>query len=105
MSMKRGIINMLMALAASAAMTFVGCNEVPEEVTPIFPEKITASVEAGEEYEFSFTANMSWKLQIRSIEPRKLPFRVFHVKHSSRYFHRKEPHHQHVACYIRLRNA
>ncbi|MBQ8271439.1 MAG: hypothetical protein IJZ09_00295 [Tidjanibacter sp.] len=64
MSMKRGIINMLMALAASAAMTFVGCNEVPEEVTPIFPEKITASVEAGEEYEFSFTANMSWKLQI-----------------------------------------
>lgn len=64
MSMKRGIINMLMALAASAAMTFVGCNEVPEEVTPIFPEKITATVEAGEEYEFSFTANMSWKLQI-----------------------------------------
>lgn len=55
---------MLMALAVSAAMTFVGCDEVPEEITPIFPEKITALVEAGEEYEFSITANMAWTLEI-----------------------------------------
>lgn len=62
--MKRGIINMLMALAASATMFFVGCIEPEEPTIPQFPEKITASVEAGEEYEFSITANMAWSLAI-----------------------------------------
>lgn len=62
--MKRGLISMMLALAASLTMTFVGCEEPEEVVSAVFPEEITATVQAGEEYKFSFTANMSWTLKI-----------------------------------------
>ncbi len=60
--MKRGIMNIWLALAVSVTMAFVGCDEEPEVGTPVFPEKITATVEAGERYEFTITANMPWTL-------------------------------------------
>lgn len=73
---------MLLVLVASAAIGLVGCNEPEEPTNPQFPEKITASVEAGEEYEFSITANMSWTLKIPN---ESATFFKFIVGESERY--------------------
>ncbi|MBQ2248003.1 MAG: hypothetical protein II323_04510 [Tidjanibacter sp.] len=63
--MKRSIVTIMWSLLAALTLGFVGCNTPVEEPSkPEFPEKITANVAAGEEFKFTFDANMKWTLKI-----------------------------------------
>lgn len=64
--MKRFSMNWLyICLLAVASFGFVACSDDDEEptlVTPVFPEKTTASYTAGTSHDYSFTANVDWRL-------------------------------------------
>ena len=62
--MKRNIINTLWGLILGSALLFGGCDEPEEVITPDFPEKISANVAAGEQFEFTIAPNMQWTLKI-----------------------------------------
>ena len=62
--MKRTIINTLWGILLGSMLLFASCNEPEEVITPDFPEKISANVAAGEQFEFTITPNMQWTLKI-----------------------------------------
>lgn len=62
--MKRNIINTLWGVLLGSMLLFAGCNEPEEVITPDFPEKISATVAAGEQFNFTITPNMQWTLKI-----------------------------------------
>lgn len=62
--MKRGLLN-IWALIAAIGLSLSACEEPAEEMpTPQFPEKITATVMAGDEFEFTIEPNMKWSMKI-----------------------------------------
>lgn len=65
--MKRNLFIAGVLALASFVLTLNGCKE-PEEptLTPSFPEKIVANVEAGQEFKFTIEPNMQWSLKIPS---------------------------------------
>ncbi|MBO7300411.1 MAG: hypothetical protein J6U53_03270 [Tidjanibacter sp.] len=62
--MKKSIINILWGAMLSVALLVVGCETPEEVITPNFPEPITATVMAGDKYEFTITPNTQWTLKI-----------------------------------------
>lgn len=63
--MKTRIFSTL-ALVATALMSVVctSCEEPEEAITPAFPEKVVANVEAGELYTLTIEPNMDWKVKV-----------------------------------------
>lgn len=80
--MKNRILNTSFVLIMSMMLTLVGCQEPTVEPTPVFPEKVSAVVEAGEQYEFTIDPNMAWTL---SIPTEVATFFKFIVGESERY--------------------
>lgn len=63
--MKKFLFNTLFISLLSLACLFGGCEEPAEEViTPAFPEKVSATVAAGEQFEFTIAPNMPWTMKI-----------------------------------------
>lgn len=64
--MKRGRINTfaMLTLLVGTMLCMNSCKEPEVENTPNFPEKISATVSAGDIYEFTITPNMAWTLKI-----------------------------------------
>ncbi len=64
--MKKNLLNALCISLLSLACLLGGCDEPEEVITPNFPEKISANVAAGEQFEFTINPNMQWTLKIPS---------------------------------------
>lgn len=65
--MKRGLLSTIWALIATLSVVLSACESPEEEViNPQFPEKITATVAAGEKFEFTIEPNMKWSMKIPS---------------------------------------
>lgn len=62
--MKKSLVSKIWALVALMTLSLTACEEPVEEITPNFPEKVTATVMAGQEYEFTIEPNMKWTLKI-----------------------------------------
>ncbi len=62
--MKKSIINILWGAMLSVALLVVGCENPEEVITPNFPEPTTATVMAGEKYEFTINPNSQWTMKI-----------------------------------------
>lgn len=62
--MKNNIFNILWSAMLGVMLILGGCNEPEEVITPNFPEEVTATVMAGDTYEFTITPNMQWSLKI-----------------------------------------
>lgn len=65
--MKRGLLSTVWALIATLSVVLSACESPEEEIIkPQFPEKITATVAAGEQFEFTIEPNMKWTMKIPS---------------------------------------
>lgn len=62
--MKRTIRLSALSLVWTILFLLGGCKEPEVEITPIFPEKVTASVSAGQQFHFSVEPNMKWTMKI-----------------------------------------
>ena len=62
--MKKSILNILWSAMLASMLLLGGCQEPDEVITPNFPEAATATVMAGEKFEFTITPNMQWTLKI-----------------------------------------
>ncbi len=62
--MKKSLISKIWGFVVILALGMSACESPEEEITPNFPEKITAVVNAGDTYEFTIEPNMKWNLKI-----------------------------------------
>ena len=62
--MKKSILNILWSAMLTSMLLLGGCQEPEEVITPNFPEATSATVMAGDTYEFTINPNMQWTLKI-----------------------------------------
>lgn len=62
--MKKSIFSILWSAMLASMLLLGGCQEPEEVITPNFPDAATATVMAGEKYEFTINPNMQWTLKI-----------------------------------------
>lgn len=64
--MKKSIFSKVWAMVALLALSLSACETPEEVITPNFPEKVTATVRAGDTFDFTIEPNMKWSMKIPS---------------------------------------
>ncbi len=67
--MKRGFSFLAMALLALAGLASVSCvepdNPQPDKVTPVFPEAVTKTLDAGGSHTLNLEPNADWEIELK----------------------------------------
>lgn len=62
--MKKSLVSRIWGLMAVLALSLSACESPEEVIKPQFPEKITATVMAGDSFDFTIEPTMKWSLKI-----------------------------------------